>query len=85
MTNDSRRGQTENYQGQMHLDVKPNHGFGNPSFLSLDEKVSENQHVKKAERAMSPTLSIASLTSVISNKNLRKALLMSSTENLRHR
>ena len=77
MTNDSKRGQTENYQSQIHLDVRPNHGFANPSFLSLDEKHSENQHVKKAERAMSPTLSVASLSSAISNKNLRKASFIS--------
>ena len=69
MTND--RGQNENFRGQTHLDVKSNHhGFTNPAFLS-----SDNTNQKKAERAMSPTLSIASLTTVISNQNLRQSFV----------
>ena len=72
MTNDSRRGQNEIFQGQTHLEVKANHhGFSNPSYLSPDAIVPEINQLKKAERAASPTLSIGSVTSVISNNNLR--------------
>ena len=72
MTNDSSRGQKEIFQGQTHLEVKANHhGFSNPSYLSPDAIVPEINQLKKAERATSPTLSIGSVTSVISNNNLR--------------
>ena len=72
MTNDSNRGQKETFQGQTHLEVKSNHhGFSNPSYLSPDAIIPDISQLKKAERAASPTLSIGSVTSIISNNNLR--------------
>ena len=76
MTNDSNRGQQELFHGQKHLEVKSSHhGFSNPSYLSPDAIVSDinHQQLKKAERATSPTLSTGSVTSVISNNNLRNS------------